>query len=305
MMTAPILIAALFLGQPEAGVWREGPVTVRVQPAPERGVIALPAPDELKVEIRVEGSGKLEVHPPAKWIVTRGWRMHPPAPAKIETTEDGKRVWSVVLDTYPISPGEFKFQLAPLAWKDGEVGGEAKFAAIDVRSFSTLDRADLRDLRDPVTLDRLPAGPRSLPWTNLLLTGVGVTVGLYLALRGIRKRPAETVSAELRALRSLDRVRQWRLPEKGKTERHFTLLSLIARRYLERKHDLPARHRTTPEFLRLLESRADLANEHAFIIRFFERADLAKFGPPTATAEECLAVERELRAWLESAYKRV
>ena len=299
MMHLAALLTALTMGQTD-GIYRQGPVTLQIQPAPEREVVSLPAPDELTITIRVEGSDKLEVKPPSRWISSRPWRIQPPGPAKIEKTE-GKSVWEQVLHAYPSAPGEFSLVFAPIAWKDGDLEGEAKFPPISVRSFSTLQKADLRNLRDPVWIEPLPNGPPRRPWLNIALTGFGVSVGLFLALRGMRRRPKGSKhSSEERALRALDRIDGWRLPEQGKGERYFALLSLVVRRYLERKHQLPARHRTSQDLLDLLANREDLVAEREFLARFAEQADRAKFGATPPSPEECSAAQQSVRAWLQS-----
>ncbi|MBX9679604.1 MAG: hypothetical protein K2X38_12630 [Gemmataceae bacterium] len=300
MMQWATLLTAFLIGQGD-GTFRDGPVVLRIRPEPDRGVISLPAPDELTITIRVEGSDKLEVTPPSKWIASRPWHAHPPAPAKIEKVGAGRIAWLQTLQAYPPVPGEFDLTLAPIVWKDGDNQGQAKFAPIAIRSFSTIEKADLRNLRDPVWIESLPPEPRRRPWLNIALTGLGVSVGLFLALRGMRRRPkGPKHSPEERALRALDRIDGWRLPEQGKGERYFALLSLVVRRYLERKHQLPARHRTSRDLLDLLANRDDLVAEREFLAHFAEQADRAKFAATPSSSEECRAAQQSVRAWLQS-----
>ncbi|MFO0865555.1 MAG: hypothetical protein U0744_13045 [Gemmataceae bacterium] len=300
MMPFATLLTVFLIGQGD-GTFRDGPVTLRIQPAPDRGVISLPAPDELTITIFVEGSDKLEVTPPSKWIASRPWHVHPPAPAKIEKVGDGNIAWQQTLEAYPPVPGEFVLALAPIVWKDGANEGQAKFAPIAVRSFSTIEKADLRNLRDPVWIESLPPEPPRRPWLNIALTGFGVSLGLFLALRGIRRRPrGPKRSPEQRALRAIDRIAKWDLPGKGRGERHFALLSLIVRRYLERKYQLPARHRTSQDLIDLLAQRDDLAAERQFLADFAAQADRAKFAPQSPSVEECHAASESVRRWLNA-----
>jgi hypothetical protein len=298
MMQLATLLAALALGQGD-GKFRDGPVILQFRPTPDRGVVSLPAPDELTITIRVEGSDKLEVTPPAKWIVSRPWHVRPPAPAKIERVGDGKIAWQQTLEAYPAVPGELALLLAPIVWKDGEKEGQAKFAPVAVRSFSTIEKADLRNLRDPLWIEPLPPEPPRRPWLNIALTGFGVSLGLYLALRGIRRRPhGPKRSPEEQALRAIDRIEKWDLPANGNGERYFALLSLIVRRYVERKHQLPARHRTSQDLVELLTQREDLVAERLFLANFAAQADRAKFAPRPPSVAECSAAEQSVRAWL-------
>ena len=76
----------------------------------------------------------------------------------------------------------------------------------------------------------------------------------------------------------------------AKVEEFHTLLANVMRRYLEKKHGLPVRHLTTPEFGLLLEREPKLSDaQKAFLRPFFEQCDLAKFAGAAVPEATCRA----------------
>jgi hypothetical protein len=76
-------------------------------------------------------------------------------------------------------------------------------------------------------------------------------------------------------------------------------LANIMRRYLEKKYQLPARHRTTQEFLDVLQSSPKLSGpEQEYLKDFFTRCDLAKFAREKMTEDECLACAQSAKDFI-------
>ena len=170
-----------------------------------------------------------------------------------------------------------------------------------VRVLTSITTPDLKELRDPTVIEALPAPPEAgkFPWGEV---GAGVLLALLATASFLywrrRARPSPH-PAERRALRELDRVLAWQLPEQGKIEQFHTLLANVVRRYLENKFQLPARRRTTAEFLDVLRSSQRLTGaEQEFLSDFFRRCDLAKFAAASVSATECLALAEKARAFI-------
>jgi hypothetical protein len=91
-----------------------------------------------------------------------------------------------------------------------------------------------------------------------------------------------------------------KLPEQGRSERFVTLLTILVRQYLERQYSLPARRRTTPEFLLQLVQVAALApEEKQFLTSFLERSEHIKFANVPITPEECAHWANAAKHFLE------
>ncbi len=133
-------------------------------------------------------------------------------------------------------------------------------------------------------------------WEALVgLTLVGLATFLAAAvlvlwLRRPRRAPAR--SALERALSELDDLGELgdlaHAEANGQDlERRYVLVADILRRYLSERFQLQAPKRTTPEFVRLLDSSSDLRKEHkATVADLLARADLVKFARLRPTAEE-------------------
>lgn len=72
------------------------------------------------------------------------------------------------------------------------------------------------------------------------------------------------------------------------TQQYYIQLSDILRDYLEQKHQLPAKHKTTPEFLDVLSKKADFNQLHKMLLgELLKNADLVKFAKYRPTNEDC------------------
>ena len=130
---------------------------------------------------------------------------------------------------------------------------------------------------------------------GLVVAGLVVLLAaLAFGLRRFLRRDSSRTSAQL-ALEAWDRLLAKKLPENGRSERFITLLTMLMRRYLERQFALPARRRTTAEFVQQLESCPLLSGEEKqFLTSFLERCDAVKFAKVDMSVDEC-------RRWADSA----
>jgi hypothetical protein len=282
-------------------VQRTGPATLSIAAALEKNSIVLPFTSELTVLIEVEGGAGLEVRPPEEWTKTP-WRARLAGPPIRK--QHGDRIhWSQALLVEPLTPGESSLTVTHLKYRDSADGEwrTATWQPIAVRVTTKLTQPDLKLAHDITAIEELPALPprdsRMGLWIAASLLAVaGLATGALLWRRrsAIRSR----ATPETWACYELDRLQALGLPERGKHERFGTLLANLLRRYLEKKHQLPARRQTTGEFLAAIPQYPALADQREFFEAFLRRCDLLKFAPVETTAEECRSLAEQVRQFI-------
>jgi hypothetical protein len=264
--------------------------------------IALKLADVLKVTLQVEGPKTLEVQAPDIISNSPKWRLLGRSPAATFALEKNRRRWQRTYTFEPLVPGALPLQIEPLLIReDGGVFRKILWKPVPVQVTTTIAEPDLKGLRDPTVIEPLPPLPEgsSFLWLGV---GLGLLVTALAALLYFRRRRtrAALVPAEQWTLREFDRLLALHLPEKGKIERFHTLLANVVRRYLEKKFQLPARRRTTPEFLDVLQSAQKLSEpQRAFLRGFLQSCDLAKFARVGASEKECLAWADKVRTFIQ------
>lgn len=217
--------------------------------------------------------------------VLPGWRLA----AKPEHAEG---IVSLVLE--PLAPGDWpvgfttKYRLT----KDGE-WLTADFPPITVRVTAKSKDDEPRDITGAAPKQPL----QSADW-RFALVGLALVAGLAWAAYRWVMTPHATRSPEDLALRSLSRLHALKLTEKNKAERHFAILSRIARRYIDRKYSMSSRRQTTAEFLATARANPELGPHVEFLTHFLEACDLAKFAPPEAAPKASKQLETDLQSWL-------
>ena len=94
-----------------------------------------------------------------------------------------------------------------------------------------------------------------------------------------------------RAWAELDRLLKKGLPGRGRYKDFYVELTMVVRRYIQRKYGISAPHMTTEEFLRTAKPSDDLR-------RFLESADLVKFAGVEATPDMADAATESARAYI-------
>ena len=301
IVLAGFLVSRIARAEEPSVVQRDGAATLAVTATLEKNVIVLPITDEVTLLITVDGSADLEVRPPDEWTKAP-WRARP-AGQPIRK-QDGNRVhWSQTLLVEPLAPGESSLSVAPLKYRDAADGEwrTATWQPIAARVTTKLTQPDLKSARDITAIEELPAVPprdnRLGIWIAVSLLGAaGLAGGAFLWRRRSTKRSRATPEAW--ACYELDRLQALGLPQRGKHERFGTLLASLLRRYLEKKHQLPARRQTTSEFLAVIPQYSALADQREFLQAFLRRCDLLKFAPVDSTAEECGSLAEQVRRFI-------
>jgi len=282
-------------------VEKNGAATLLVDAPTDKDGIVINLADVFTVTLEVDGSSTLTVKPPEKITNSPGWQLVAATAAATIDRENG-RTWRQSYTFEPLRPGALSLQIEPLSvGEDLAALRKIGWKPLAVRILTNLSTADLKELRDPTVIEALPAPPeaRTISWPAI---GVGaLLVSLVAASVLYRRRRARPSPhrAEQRALRELGRVLAWHLPDQGKIERFHTLLANVVRRYLENKFQLPARRRTTAEFLDVVRTCQGLSGpQQGFLRDFFTSCDLAKFAGANVSTRECLALAEKARAFI-------
>ena len=168
--------------------------------------------------------------------------------------------------------------------------------------------------REPVTggmetdpkKDLPPFGWKLVGWVALGVFGLAsLVLALWLAIRYLARRVKEhRMSPIERAWVELDRLLKKDLPGRGKYKDFYVELTMVVRRYVQRKYGIKAPHLTTEEFLREVAGDASrvsgLSSNVLSLRRFLESADMVKFAGVEATPEMADEATDSARGYLKS-----
>ena len=257
-MTAILLLAAV--------LYREGPVTItgegKIDPAKALFITVEPKGIELRERFR-------------------GFSV-------AEDYEDGKCThWRLIPE-----PCAEAYKIAPFAW-EGKVHGPVYFAMPEKRESVTGEmEADPR--RDLPPLTWKLAGMIALA----LAAAAGLAAILWkagkLAFRKVREHYMSPIE---RARAELGRLLDAKLPQQGRYKDFYVELTMVVRRYIQRKYGVKAPHLTTEEFLREAKDVCAKAGEE--LKEFLESADMVKFAGVAATIEMTDEATRRAKEYLE------
>ena len=157
--------------------------------------------------------------------------------------------------------------------------------------------------REPVT-GAMEADPkRDLPplswklvgWIALALAGLAAvaTAVVFLVKYLARRIKEHRMSPIERAWVELDRLLKKGLPGRGRYKDFYVELTMVVRRYIQRRYGIRAPHMTTEEFLREARPSDELR-------RFLESADMVKFAGVEATPEMVDDATDSARDYLKS-----
>ena len=133
-----------------------------------------------------------------------------------------------------------------------------------------------------------------------VLGAVGVAALIWFAVRYAARRVKEhRMSPIERAWVELDRLLKKGLPGRGKYKDFYVELTMVVRRYVQRKYGIKAPHLTTEEFFaELAQSNEQTVEQSNNLRRFLESADLVKFAGVEATPDMADAATDSARGYL-------
>ena len=188
--------------------------------------------------------------------------------------KDGSTVRTVHWKLVPV-PGAEEYRIAPFA-----IGGKA------TKAFRFEAPGATSAPEGPVETDPAKDLP-PLSWklaglaAGALAAAAAVLAALHFALRAVARRVRERrMSPAERARLELGRLLKRGLPGRGKYKDYYVELTLVVRRYVQRKYGLKAPHLTTEEFLSDQRFSGD-----ASLREFLDSADMVKFAGVSATPE--------------------
>jgi hypothetical protein len=304
-----LLIAGLLFASPCAGgtiVQKQGAAALEIRFDAEKPTLTLA--DLITVTVNVEGTSALR-RPvaPLDLPFSAPWRLVTRSTDKRESIGPDRVRWSLTYQFEPRGLDKVPFAFPDVKFRDGD-GEErvARWRPIDftvTTQIGKLDRSLIHDITDIETLP--PIAPTNDSWYWwAALAGLGVVLSAVIfAVRGVLRRSRTRTPAEI-ALYEWRRLVAMKLPEQGRSERFITLLTTLVRRYVERQFALPARRRTTPEFVEGLAALTSLtAEEKQFLTQFLDRCEAIKFARVEMPAAECARWATASRQFLEQRLK--
>ena len=140
-----------------------------------------------------------------------------------------------------------------------------------------------------------------------LLALAAVIVGIWWAVKKILQKVKEhRMSPIERAMLELDRLLKKGLPGRGRYKDFYVELTMVVRRYIQRRHDVRAPNLTTDEFLRAASANPAFTREAlAELKHFLESADMVKFAGVEATPEMADAATDKAKDYLKTDSRQV
>jgi len=133
-----------------------------------------------------------------------------------------------------------------------------------------------------------------------LLACVALVAALFFGVRHIARRVKEhRMSPIERAWVELDRLLKKGLPGRGRYKDFYVELTMVVRRYVQRKYGIRAPHMTTEEFLRECGASEGKVGDTASLRRFLESADMVKFAGVEATPDMADEATDSARGYLK------
>lgn len=147
--------------------------------------------------------------------------------------------------------------------------------------------------------DLPPLSWKLVGWIAAALAALAAALALvWLGLRYLARKIREhRMSPIERAWVELDRLLGKGLPGRGRYKDFYVELTMVVRRYIQRKYGIKAPHMTTEEFLREAKPSDELR-------RFLESADMVKFAGVQATPEMADEATDSARAYLKQDEKQ-
>ena len=236
---------------------------------------------------------------------TRGFSLAEEFAGKPVKNADGSLVetfnWKLVpepcADVYKIAP--FAVTASPRLLSSQADEGKFSFVAGPVVFENPPPREVVTgDMEADPKKDLPPLSWKLVGWCALALAAaVVVAAAAVLLVRYVARRVKEhRMSPIERAWVELDRLLKKGLPGRGRYKDFYVELTMVVRRYVQRKYGIKAPHLTTEEFFEEIGSRGMKSDD---LRRFLESADLVKFAGVQATPEMADEATDSARGYLK------
>ncbi len=202
-------------------------------------------------------------------------------------------------EVYKLKP--FVVKGSPKIWKAQSDEGKFSFIAGPVYFENPAAREPVTGgMETDPAKDLPPLSWKLVGWAALaVLSVLTVLAALVSLIRYIARRVKEhRMSPIERAWVELDRLLRKGLPGRGRYKDFYVELTMVVRRYVQRKYGIKAPHLTTEEFL--MECREEGRGKREKLRRFLESADMVKFAGVEATPEMADEATDSARGYLKS-----
>jgi hypothetical protein len=189
-----------------------------------------------------------------------------------QTAPDGSLVQTVNWKLVP-EPCAEVYKIKPFAVA-GTVAGPVYFGNPEPREAVT-GEMEVEAKKDLPPLSWKLAGWIAAALAALAAAVCALWAGVRLLARKIREHRMSPIE---RAWAELERLLKKGLPGRGRYKDFYVELTMVVRRYIQRRYGIKAPHMTTEEFLREAKPSDELR-------RFLESADMVKFAGVEATPE--------------------
>ena len=204
-------------------------------------------------------------------------------------------------DVYKIAP--FAVTASPRLLSTAADEGSLSFVAGPIYFENPPARETVTgDMEADPEKDLPPLSWKFVGWVaGLVLAVCCVVSGLWLLVRYLARRIKEhRMSPIERAWVELDRLLKKGLPGRGRYKDFYVELTMVVRRYVQRKYGIRAPHLTTEEFLgELAGSRLGECSNVEGLKAFLESADMVKFAGVQATPEMADDATNSARVYLK------
>jgi len=190
-------------------------------------------------------------------------------------------------------PCEKVYKLAPFAY-EGRVIGPVYFEPPAAREVVT-GGMEVDPKRDLPPFSWKLAGKLALWAIGALLL---VAIVFFLLRFAVRRVKEHRMSPIERARVELERLLKKGLPGRGRYKDFYVELTMVVRRYIQRKYGIRAPNMTTEEFL--AEFRSEVGGQRSELQAFLQSADMIKFAGVEATPEMADGATDTARNYLES-----
>ena len=275
-------------------VWADGAVRVKTTASPLKATMG----DEITLLLRVETPEGFAVSPPSAKSRVEPFELKSiVALPVIKKDAQAIQVFKLTLAAFDL--GELTIPPIVLNFKttsgrmDSVVSDPVKIKIIPTANHPK-DKDDIRPIKDPVSFGRAMIKSVILGVIVLLVSGLLV---VKIILRRRHRSPLDPESlkpAHERVLLELKRLNDKNFLSAGKTKEHYSELSDILRRYIERRFSVEALEFTTSEILKALKIK-DLDKSVAEKMKeVLDQADLVKFAKFSPTRVVAETLEKEL-----------
>lgn len=197
-----------------------------------------------------------------------------------------------------------KYRLAPfvVTVSEGEASSTFYTAPVLFAPPAALEKVE-GDMEIAPTRDLPPLSWKMVGIAAAVLAGLAALCAIaYLVVRKIKLMvKIHRMSPIERAMYELEVLLKKGLPGRGFFKDFYVELTMVVRRYIERRHAVRAPNLTTEEFLRAAQENAAFTPEAIAELRgFLESADMVKFAGVEATPEMADAATGKAKEYLQA-----